>query len=109
MCAEHQENEIDVFESRRFEKAMSKLTEEQQRIVDDEIDRIIADPLIGEQKRGDLSYLRVHKFYVEKAQCLLGYSWVDKKLALYLLAFGTHENFYDEQKKHRKQDLKLVG
>ncbi len=42
-------------------------------------------------------------------QVLLGYSWLDDKLELYLLSIGPHENFYTDQKKHRKADLKLIG
>jgi len=44
----------------------------------------------------------VHKFYMGKQQYLLGYSWLDQKLEISLLSLGTHENDYDEQKRHRK-------
>jgi len=44
-----------------------------------------------------------------KQQYLLGYTWVDLRLEIYLLSLGTHENYYDEQKRHRKADLKLIG
>ncbi|HAL9897713.1 TPA: type II toxin-antitoxin system RelE/ParE family toxin, partial [Escherichia coli] len=56
-----------------------------------------------------LSFLRVHKFQLNNQQVLLGYSWLDDKLELYLLSIGPHENFYTDQKKHRKADLKLIG
>ena len=77
-----EQNEISVYESRRFEKALKKLSEVELRSVEDEIDRIIADPEIGEQKKGDLSHLWVHKFKLNSKQVLLGYSWVENKLAL---------------------------
>ncbi|QCR38777.1 type II toxin-antitoxin system RelE/ParE family toxin [Nissabacter sp. SGAir0207] len=109
MSGEQSVNKVDVYETRRFEKALSKLSGKQLRIVEDEIERVIADPLIGEQKKGDLKFLRVHKFSLEKELYLLGYSWLEGKLELYLLSIGTHENFYDDHKKHRKQDLKLVS
>lgn len=82
---------------------------EDQYSVDEEIERIIANPEIGERKKGDLSYLWVHKFYMGKQQYLLGYSWLVQKLTIYLLSLGTHENYYDEQKRHRRADLKLIG
>lgn len=85
---------IDVYQSRRFEKALDKLPTALLRVVEDEIDKIIDNPAIGEQKRGDLSFLRVHKFPLNKQQALLGYSWVKDKLELYLLSIGSHENFY---------------
>lgn len=103
------ERKVDVYQSRRFEKAIDKLPEPLQEIVEDEIDVIIANPEIGEQKKGDLSFLRVHKFQMNNRLTLLGYSWVEDKLELYLLSVGPHENFYQDQKTHRKVDLKLIG
>lgn len=99
---------IEVFQTRRFEKALDKLSEIALQAVEDEIETIISDPLIGELKKGDLSYLRVHKFHLWQQQVLLGYAWVDEKLELYLLSFATHENFYKEMKQARKADLQLI-
>jgi len=104
-----EQKEIQVFESQRFGKALEKLPEDRCRAVENEIDRIIANPEIGELKKGDLAHLRVHKFNLNNQQCLLGYSWVENKLELYLLSIGAHENFYEEMKRRRKADLKLVG
>lgn len=109
MSAEKTGPEIDIYQTSRFEKSLNRLTQQDQDSIDDEIDRIIENPEIGERKKGDLSYLSVHKFYLGKQQYLLGYSWQDKKLELYLLSLGSHENYYDEQKRHRKGDLKLIG
>ena len=109
MSEEQQEKEVDVYQSRRFEKTLDKLPEALQEIVEDEIDAIIANPEIGEQKKGDLSFLRVHKFQLNNRLTLLGYSWGEDKLELYLLNVGPHENFYQDQKAHRKADLKLIG
>ncbi|WP_272661345.1 type II toxin-antitoxin system RelE/ParE family toxin [Providencia sp. PROV089] len=102
------QNEIEVYQSARFEKAMKKLPESDVKVVEDEIDRIIENPLIGELKKGDLAHLRVHKFRLNELLVLLGYSWVSDKLELYLLHIGSHENFYDAQKKQRKADLKMI-
>ncbi|GAB1103328.1 MAG: hypothetical protein Sw2LagTSB_12180 [Shewanella algae] len=103
-----EQNEVDVYESRRFERALNKLSHAQQKVVDDEIDKIIDNPELGAIKKGDLSHLRVHKFNMENQQVLLGYSWIEHKLELYLLNIGPHENFYAQMKEHRKRDLKLV-
>ena len=103
-----EQNEIDVYQSNRFEKAMKKLSDAETKIVEDEIDRILDNPLIGEQKKGDLSHLRVYKFRLNDLTVLLGYSWQAGKLELYLLHIGSHENFYEAQKKQRKTDLKLI-
>ncbi|MBZ0057271.1 type II toxin-antitoxin system RelE/ParE family toxin [Leclercia adecarboxylata] len=109
MCAEKTDREIEVYQSSRFEKVFKRLTKEEQDSVDVEIEHIIENPEIGEKKKGDLSYLWVHKFYMGKQQYLLGYTWLEHKLVIYLLSLGTHENYYDEQKRHRKADLKLLG
>ncbi|MCP9269190.1 type II toxin-antitoxin system RelE/ParE family toxin [Xenorhabdus sp. XENO-1] len=99
---------IDVYETRRCSKALSKLPENLLAIVEDEIEKIIDDPEIGEQKKGDLSFLRVHKFQLNNQLTLLGYHWVEEKIELYLLNLGSHKNFYQEQKRHRKDDLKFI-
>ena len=78
-------NTINVYESRRFEKALNKLPEIQLKIVEDEVDKIIENPEIGEIKKGDLSYLRVHKFKLNNQQVLLGYSWIEDKIEIHLL------------------------
>jgi len=104
-----EQNEIEVYQSNRFERALGKLSEEQLKVVEDEIDDILDNPEIGEKKKGDLSYLRVHKFKLNNNLVLLGYSWVEDKLELCLLSIGPHENFYDKMKKSRKVDLKLIN
>lgn len=110
MCAKKTvtEPEIDVYQSRRFEKKFDSLNQQERNTVDEQIERIIEDPEIGEQKKGDLAFLRVHKFRLANQQYLLGYSWVEQKLELYMLSLGSHENFYDDQKQHRKADLKVI-
>lgn len=104
-----QQNEIDVYQSNLFEKQLKKLSTSELAQVEDEIDIIIGNPEIGERKKGDLAYLRVHKFKMNNQLVLLGYSWKDAELELYLLSVGPHENFYDALKERRKADLKLIG
>ena len=77
-------------------------------MVEDEIEKIIEDPEIGEQKKGDLAFLRVHKFQLDKQLALLGYSWIEDRLEIYLLQLGSHENFYKKIKGQRKVDQKLI-
>lgn len=99
---------VDVYESNRFSKALARLPEKLLRLVEDEIERVIINSELGELKKGDLSYLRVHKFQLNSQLVLLSYSWIGSKLALYFLGLGSHENFYQEQKCQRKSDLKLI-
>lgn len=100
--------EIDVFETPTFRKVFKKLAESDKVVVEDEIDKIIANPDLGEQKKGDLSHLWVHKFKLNGQLALLGYSWKADQLAIYLLNVGSHENFYREAKKRREADLKIM-
>jgi len=103
-----EQNEIDVYESRRFEKALAKLSEPQLKIVEDEIEDILDNPELGELKKRDLSHMRVHKFKMDSQQVLLGYSWIEDKIEIYLLHLGSHENFYKKASSQRKVDLKLI-
>lgn len=102
------QNEISVYQTRRFEKALCKLSEAYLKVVEDQIDIIIANPEIGEQKKGDLSHLRVHKFRINQQLFLLAYAWIENALELYLLQLGSHENFYQKMKAQRKVDVKLL-
>ena len=61
--------------------------------------QLMADPLLGEQKKGDLAFLRVYKFNMVKQLTLLGYSYEDGTVTLELMALGSHENFYRDLKK----------
>ncbi|EPJ45193.1 MAG: hypothetical protein OFPI_37610 [Osedax symbiont Rs2] len=81
-----EQNEIDVYESRRFTSALKKLSDSQLKIVEDEIDVIIKTPEIGVAKKGDLSHIRVHKFDVTNSQALLGYCWNETSIEIYLLS-----------------------
>lgn len=80
-----QQNEIEVFQSNLFEKQLKKLSTNELTLVEDEIDIIIRNPEIGERKKGDLAYLRVHKFKMNSRQVLLSYSGKDTELELYPL------------------------
>jgi len=108
MSAERNGKPLTVYETARFGKALEKLPETFQAQVEDEIEKVIAEPEIGERKKGDLSYLRVHKFQLNNQQALLGYNWQNARLELYLLSLGAHENFYEMLKRQRKSDLRLI-
>ncbi|MDA8795368.1 type II toxin-antitoxin system RelE/ParE family toxin [Gammaproteobacteria bacterium] len=56
-------------------------------------DNTMVTPTLGEQKKGDLSFMRVYKFKMVKQLTLLGYSHQDDSIVLELIALGSHENF----------------
>lgn len=75
-----------------FGKQKKKLNANQIQILDKAINDILANPTIGEQKKGDLNHIRVHKFKVLDRQYLLAYSYVNTQIISH--ALGSHENFY---------------
>ena len=88
-----------VLQTPTFKKAVKKLKPNQKKDLDTAVKKLMADPAIGEQKKGDLSFLRVHKFKMNKQLTLLGYSFDDGTLILELMALGSHENFYRDVKR----------
>ncbi len=80
-----------------FKKAYKKLHSNEKKVVDEAIKAIIKNPKIGEEKKGDLAGIFVHKFKFHTKEFLLGYEWYPKERLL--LALGVHENFYRDLKK----------
>lgn len=89
-----------VLQTPTFKKAVKKLKPNQKKELDTAVKEVMAKPSLGEQKKGDLAFLRVHKFKMNKQLTLLGYSFDDGTLTLELMALGSHENFYRDIKQH---------
>lgn len=66
-------------------------------------DKIANNPLLGEEKRGDLKGVRVYKFKVLDQQNLLAYEINTKKKEVVFIAVGGHENFYRDLKVYFKK------
>jgi len=69
-------------------------------VLDREIRNISEDPSIGEEKRGDLRGIFVHKFRIKAAEYLLAYRMVGEDLELIMM--GPHENYYRDLTKYLK-------
>jgi hypothetical protein len=99
---------MEILQTRRFQRVYKKLHQNQLAEVNDAIQAIIDNPEIGEQKKGDISWLRVHKFQMVKQFTLLGYC-VEPEFSEILPAgterrltfvdIGSHENFYRDIKR----------
>ena len=87
-----------VLQTPTFKKAVKKLHQNQKKDLDKAIKELSDDPHLGEQKKGDLSFLRVYKFKMNKQLTLLGYSYEDGTVTLELMALGSNENFYRDVK-----------
>ena len=68
--------------------------------LDHEIRKIAGEPNIGEEKKGDLRGVFVHKFKVKTTQYLLAYRKVGGDLELVMI--GPHENYYRDLKQYLK-------
>ena len=92
----------NVLPSPKFRRKAKKLRPEQKKCLDDQVRVLMKDPESGILKSGDLGHVRVHyfKFPKDRGTTLLGYIYDDGVLTLVLLDYGTHENFYDELKRH---------
>ena len=88
-----------VRQSNSFKKTVKKLPIQHKEMLDEEIRKLIKKPELGEQKKGDLDFLMVHKFKLSNQEVLLGYIYERNELILTLLKLGVHENFYRDIKK----------
>lgn len=80
-----------------FNRVAKKLHARDKKVLDKAIRAVMAQPHIGEEKKGDLSGVFVHKFKLKHQETLLAYELRPKKTApteVVLLAVGPHENFY---------------
>lgn len=91
--------ELKVLQTPTFKKAVKKLKANQKADLDLAIRNLIENPLACTTKKGDLDFLRVHKFKMVGQETLLGYSFQEGSLTLELIALGTHENFYRDVKR----------
>ena len=89
-----------IYQSRSFEKEVKKMSKPKKNSLDREIRSIADDPSVGEEKKGDLRGIFVHKFKLKTTQYLLAYRKVGEDLEL--LMIGPHENYYRDLKQYLK-------
>lgn len=83
-----------------FGRKAKKLKKNEKKRLDEEIRKITENPEIGEEKKGDLQGVKVHKYKVGNQQILLAYEASEKEILL--LTFGSHENYYRDLKNYLK-------
>ena len=89
-----------VLQTPTFKKAVKKLKPNQKSELDIAVKELIEEPTLGKQKKGNLAFIRVYKFKMNKQLTLLGYGFDNGTLILELMAFGSHENFYRDIKRN---------
>ena len=90
---------LTIKQSNSFKRTVKKLPKQHKAILDEEVRKLVNNPDLGERKKGDLDFLRVHKFKLLNQEVLLGYIYEEDEIILTLLKLGTHENFYRDIKK----------
>jgi len=83
-----------VEQSTRFGKAKRRLRPKDQLTLDEEVKKIVENPIIGGMKTGALKGVRVLKFKTGPLQLLLAYEFNERRHVVELLDVGPHENFY---------------
>ena len=91
---------MKIYQSRTFENKVKKFSKSEKDVLDDEIRKIAANPLIGEEKKGDLRGVHVYKFKIRSIQYLLSYRMIKSDLELIMI--GPHENYYRDLKTYLK-------
>ena len=80
-----------------FKKVYKKLHLSQKLKINEAIHTIIENPKIGEEKKGELKGVFVHKFKIHHQEILIAYEWNPEQRVLLML--GVHENFYRDLKR----------
>ena len=91
-------NISEIIQSPTFAKQKKKLKKNQIKKLDEAIKTIIANPDIGDLKKGDLQGIMVYKYKVGNNLILLAYEIEGS--TLYLYSFGSYQNFYRELSKY---------
>ena len=92
---------MKIFQSRIFENKIKKFLKQEKGILDKEIKRILENPFVGEEKKGDLRGVYIHKFKIKSIQYLLFYRMINDGLELIMI--GPHENYYRDLKSYLKR------
>jgi mRNA-degrading endonuclease RelE of RelBE toxin-antitoxin system len=89
---------MKIYQSRSLEKKVKKMSKTEKDTLDREVKKIAEDPGLGQEKKGDLKGIFVHKFKLKTTQYLLAYRKVGSDLELVMI--GSHENYYRNLKQY---------
>ncbi|HNZ10093.1 MAG: hypothetical protein BWX99_01910 [Deltaproteobacteria bacterium ADurb.Bin151] len=91
---------MKIYQSRLFERKVKKMTKAEKEALDLEVKNIAENPSLGEEKKGDLKGVFVHKFKLKTNLYFLAYRKTDNDLELVMI--GSHENYYRDLKSYLK-------
>lgn len=91
---------MKIIQSPLFARKVKKFHKDQKLQLDKVIKKLVIDPTIGEEKRGDLKDIFIFKFKMKTTQYLLAYRFTEEILEL--ITIGPHENYYRDLKIYLK-------
>jgi mRNA interferase RelE/StbE len=91
---------MKIYQSRLFEKKIKKMSKGEKDALDREVRNIDENPTIGEEKKGDLKGVFVHKFKLKTNLYLLSYRKIGVDSELIII--GSYENYYRDLKSYLK-------
>jgi len=91
---------MKIIQSRSFQRKVKKFTKCEKEKLDEEIRKIIENPMIGSEKKGDPRGVFVSKVKILTVQYLLAYRFFGENLELIMI--GPHENYYRDLKSYLK-------
>ena len=91
---------MKIKQSRSFERKVKRFKKQEKKILDKEVRKIFNNPTIGQEKKGELRVVFVHKFKIHTLQYLLSYRFIGDDLELIMI--GPHENYYRDLKTYMK-------
>ena len=93
---------VERYYKKHFSHFLKKQSRAFQASIEDHIELISNNPLLGELKTGDLADIRVYKFKFNRQEYLLAYKHILLNDYIDFYQIGVHENFYDELKNYIK-------
>ena len=91
---------MKIYQSGSFRRKVKHFNKIEKSELDDQIRKIVRDPSIGIEKKGDLKGVFIHKFKIKTALFLLSYRTVADEIEL--ITIGSHENYYRNLKSYLK-------
>ena len=92
---------MHIVQSGSFRKKVRRFSKPEKKILDTQIRKIVKDPTLGEEKKGDLRGVFVYKFKIQATQYLLSYRVIGENLELIMI--GPHENYYRDLSSYLKK------
>ena len=89
---------MKIIQSGVFGRKVKKLSKAQKLQLDEAIRKVLAQPGIGEQKKGDLQNIHVYKFLINDTKYLMAYRFTEDCPELIMI--GPYENYYRDLKNY---------